>query len=945
MINTSTNSCELRTDTLNRNLYATDASIYQILPQAVALPKTPEEVAEAFAWACEKDLSITCRGAGTGLAGGAIGDGLIVDLARYNRQIFDFNREERTVRVQAGVVLDQLNAFLQPHGLTFGPDVATSSRATLGGMIGNNSSGARAPRYGTTVDHIRSMEIITADGRIETLSADTPGLQEWNRIVLDKVKPHEAEIQRRFHAEICKRWPGYGFDRYLQEPANLSKLIGGSEGTLAAVFSAQLNLVPLPKSKGIALFFFDSIKEAMAATLTIMPLQPASVEHIDDVVFNETRGQRQFREVRQLLKLDEKPCKSILLVEFYDDDVEKLAALEKLQLGVRYYRCKDAKEMALVWNMRKAGLSLLTGCKGAAKPTAGIEDVAVPPAHLPEYVDALMALMDELGMRASYYGHAASGLLHIRPVVDLHKAEDIVRYRKLAEGVSALTRRFHGSLAAEHGVGIARTEFMEEQVGPELLELMRQVKAVFDPDNRLNPGKIFDPVTYRIDTQLRQGADSAIPLPFEPTLAFAAKDGSFIGNLEQCNGCGGCRKDTPTMCPTFQATGEDIMATRGRANIIRAVLEGRIDPDTPAVLSEELEEAISNCLSCKACATECPSNVNLSLLKAELLYARLRRQGIPLGVRMVSRVDLLNRLGSLTPRLSNAGLNWRWVRWLMQKYAGISPLRPLPTFAEETFTHWFQSYRRQHPIQNAPRGRVLLWDDCFVRHNEPNIGKAAVQVLEAAGYEVVLPEGHACCGRPAFSTGRLDVARRFGEQNIDLLKSGNEAILFLEPSCFSMFKEDYRELGIAHADGVAERVFLFEEFMMKLLKETPDALPFNAQERHTAIHAHCHAKSLTDTNIMPELARCIPENQVELLDTGCCGMAGQFGALDKKYELSLQVAQPLVEKINALPEGAHVIASGTSCRHQINHLTSIQPLHMAELLAEALCTSTNAAQQ
>ncbi|HNT86369.1 MAG TPA: FAD-binding and (Fe-S)-binding domain-containing protein, partial [Candidatus Hydrogenedentes bacterium] len=592
--------CEVRTDDLTRQLYATDASLYQIVPEAVAFPKSARETAAVVRAAADAGLTATPRGAGTGLAGAAIGPGLVIDLSRHNRRILDFNKEARTVRVDAGVVLDQLNAYLQPHGLCFGPDVATSSRATVGGMIANNSSGARAPIYGVTIDHVRSLEVALADGCVVEVGVEKNGLAERVDEIDRLIAPFSDEIRARFHERIVKRWPGYAVDRYLRHPRDVSKLLGGSEGTLATICSAELSLVPIPKQKGLGILFFASVEEAMQATVRLLELDPVGIEHIDDVLFDQTRGQLPFKAARDLLGLDSKPCKAILLVEFYEDDRDKLEALTRMNLGLRSYVCKNAAEMAHVWNLRKAGLSLLSGCAGPAKPAAGVEDVAVPPERLPEFVASVRDLLVPLDLEASYYGHAASGLLHVRPVVDLHKAEDIAKFRRVAEGISRLTREFNGSLAAEHGVGIARAEFLEEQIGPGLIDLMRRIKAIFDPTGIMNPGKIF-PDGARIDGDLRQGAGARIDLPFAPALAFAAKDKSFVGNLEQCNGCGGCRKDTPTMCPTFAATGEEIMSTRGRANAIRAVLERRLDAHAHPLDSEGLEQALAYCLSCRAC--------------------------------------------------------------------------------------------------------------------------------------------------------------------------------------------------------------------------------------------------------------------------------------------------------------------------------------------------------
>jgi FAD/FMN-containing dehydrogenase/Fe-S oxidoreductase len=926
--------CDVRDDALSRALFSTDASIYQITPAAVAFPRSAQEASEVMQAAVAEGVPIVPRGAGTGLAGGAVGRGIVIDLSRYNRQISAFNRDAHSVRVQAGVVLDQLNNFALPHGLCFGPDVSTSSRATLGGMIANNSSGARAPIYGTTSDHVHSVELVLANGDIVEVGAGMPGLADQAANIDARIQALAPIIRERFHEDIVKRWPGYGLDRYLRAGTpDLSKLLGGSEGTLGLVFSATLNLVPLPKKKGLCIIYFDDLVEAMEATVDLLDLGPAGVEHIDDVLVDQTKGQLQFQRARDIMQLDTHPAKSILMVEFYEDEMDKVAHVLAKNLGARTQVCETAEEMAHVWNLRKAGLSLLTGRPGAAKPTAGVEDACIPPKYLPAYVSGILEVLAPLGLEASFYGHAASGLLHLRPVVDLHTAEDLKKFRTVADAVSALTKQYRGSLAAEHGVGIARTEFMAEQIGDDLIALMRDIKHVFDPDGVMNPGKIFPNDDARIDTNLRQGPGHAIPVPFETRLAFAAKDKSFVGNLEQCNGCGGCRKDTPTMCPTFIATGEEIMSTRGRANTIRAVLEGRVNGGKHALLSPELDKALDFCLSCKACETECPSNVNLALLKSELLHARQREFGTPLAERLFSRVDVLGKLGTLTPGLANQSLQWKWLRGLMEKTLGIDKRRPLPPYAAQRFDTWF---KKRTPRGDAHRGTVILWNDCFVNFHEPHIGQAAVEVLEALGYRVQLIEDHACCGRPAFSTGRLDVAADFGRTNIAKLSGSTAPIIFLEASCFSMFAEDYIELDLSGAREMASRSRLFERFVTEVLEHEPSALNFDDQPRVTAIHAHCHAKAITSTAVMPKLAKYIPNNEVTLLNSACCGMAGSFGARKGKYEVSLQVAEPLVEMLAAFPPDAHIVASGTSCRHQIEHLTDRHPLHMAELLASAL---------
>jgi FAD/FMN-containing dehydrogenase/Fe-S oxidoreductase len=974
--------CDVRFDNLTRQLYATDASIYQIEPIGAAFPKSAQQASAVIRASADVGVPVTPRGAGTSLVGNAIGEGLIVDFSRHNRQITELNIENHTVRVGAGVVLDQLNDFLKPHGFCFGPDVATSARATLGGMIANNSSGAHVPVYGTTAGHVVSTEIVLVDGRTVSVGPAHETLRAEREKIDNLIRAQVGQIAERMPPGLLKRWPGYGLERFLRAPNNLNEILAGSEGTLAAIFSAELKISPLPREEGLGLIFFASVADAMQATVELLDLKPAAIEHIDRPLLDQTKSQLHFQAARDLLELDTKPCEAILLVEFYDDVAERLSILQSRKLGLRTKILTDTAEMNLVWSVRKAGLSLLTGCIGAAKPVAFIEDAAVRPAQLPAYVRGLQSIMRPLGLEASYYGHAASGLLHVRPVLDLHSASDLKKFRQVADQTSALVKQFKGSLSAEHGVGIARTEYMREQLGDELLGVMREIKHAFDPKNIFNPGKIFDDGRHKIDNHLRENFVRPLEFPFKPRLAFAFKDRSFIGNLEQCNGCGGCRKDAPIMCPTFIATGDEIMSTRGRANIIRAALEMRTTGRDP-LRSAELDAALSNCLSCKGCTPECPSNVNLALLKAEMLYARHRRDGLPLRERIFSSVDLMGRIGCATPRLANAIVDLAPMRMLMEKTLGISAKRSLPHYASERFDRWFAKHcsgahtdcrasvsdatafhrmeqrgreRRGRAARQGERaganesnalqkrGKVILWDDTFVRYHEPQIGIAAVKVLEALGFEVSLVKNRECCGRPAFSQGNLDAAAKLGKHNVDLLNStnaspartGSTPIIFLEPSCWSMFVDDYRELKIDNADQVAARCFLFEKFIDDLLDREPDALQFKNGQATVAIHPHCHAKSLMNPAFMARLVERLPGRKAQLLDTGCCGMAGAFGALAEKYDLSVQVAADLLGKIDNQPVGTEIIASGTSCRHQISDLTNAHPKHMAELLASAI---------
>ncbi len=521
--------CDVHFDNLSRQLYATDASIYQIEPLGVAFPASAQEASAIIQAAADENISVTPRGAGTSLVGNAIGDGLIVDFSRHNRTIDRLNLEKCSVRVGAGVVLDQLNAFLKPHGFCFGPDVATSSRATIGGMIANNSSGARVPVYGTTADHVLATEIVLADGRITNIGPENESFADERARIDRMVRAHTAEMSERWPPGLLKRWPGYGIERFSRRPNNLNEILAGSEGTLAAIFSAELKISPIPREKGLGLIFFGSVMDAMQATVALLDLKPAAIEHIDRPLFDQTKGQRHFQAARDLMELDSKPCEAILLVEFYEDVDERLATLESRKLGLRTKICRDQNEMDLVWSVRKAGLSLVTGCVGPKKPVAFIEDAAVRPAQLPDYVRGLQSIMKSLGLEASYYGHAASGLLHVRPALDLHTVEDLKKFRLVADQTSALVRQFKGSLAAEHGVGIARTEYMRDQLGDALLNVMREIKQTFDPKNIFNPGKIFgvrptgstviSAIILRDQSSCRSSRDSPSRLKIDRSLA------------------------------------------------------------------------------------------------------------------------------------------------------------------------------------------------------------------------------------------------------------------------------------------------------------------------------------------------------------------------------------------------------------------------------------------
>jgi Fe-S oxidoreductase len=672
----------------------------------------------------------------------------------------------------------------------------------------------------------------------------------------------------------------------------------------------------------------------MQATTELLDLEPAAIEHVDRILFDQTRGQHAFRAARDLLRLDDEPCEAMLLVELFDDDGGRAAEIGRRRLGLRTVSCQGPAEQELVWGIRRAGLSLLTGRPGPVKPATCIEDVCVRPEQLPDYVRALRGVLDPLGIEASFYGHAAAGELHVRPALDLHTADGVALLARVTDEVSEICARFRGSIAAEHGVGISRTRLLARHLGDELVAAHGEVKNLFDPAGVMNPGKIVDTGRWRLDQDLRLEGPP-LRLPVAETMRFVDKDHGFVAHLEQCNGNGACRKLTPTMCPTWRAGHEEILSTRGRADTIRAALSGRFGDVTEALVGPELEAALSDCLSCKACTTECPSNVDLSQLKAELLWVRHRLRRPRLLDRMVAAADTLGRLGSATAPLANRVIQWRWLRRLLERVTGIAADRPLPAYASSSqrFDRWFA----RQTARPGARGPVILWDDTWVRYHDPGIGRAAVRVLEAAGYEIRLAEGRMCCGRPAASRGLLDRVRAAGEHNLALLAAtGDAPILFLEASCWSMFTDDYRQLGLEGADDVAGRCVLLEPFLADLLERDPAALVLDPGPTRIAIHTHCHATALDEPAALARLAAFLPETEVEGLDTACCGMAGAFGMLRSKQELSQAVAQPLVEAIARQPPGTEIIASGVSCRHQVAHLAGRRAHHLVELLAASL---------
>lgn len=904
---------EVRFDTASRWLYATDASIYEIPPLGVVLPRTRAAVARTVAVCGDHGVPLHPRGAGTGLAGGCLGDGVVIDCARHLTQIGPIDPEARTVEVEAGVVLDSLNTAAAAHGLAFGPDPATSSRCTVGGMVNTNATGAHSLVYGTTRDHLAEVEAIGADGR--PLAARGPDLAT----AATTIAAHHAAAIRDRYPPLPRRVAGYALDHLLDAPPRLEPLLVGSEGTLAITLGATLRLVPLPPARAVGVICFEDLEEAMAAVAAILALAPAAVEHIDAPLLAATANRPAFAPLRAFL--GEADPASVLAVEFFGagpaEVEERLAALTAALPGHPVIPRRTAAEQAALWALRRAGLGLLMGRPGDAKPIAFIEDAAVPVARLPEYVAGIQEILARHHLSASLYGHAGAGLLHIRPVVDLHRAEGRVAMRVVAAEAAALVASLAGTVSGEHGDGLLRSEWLPDLYGKEVMGALRQVKHLFDPLGHLNPKRITAAPPPPMDTRLRYRERPA-PLPATP-VAFR-RDGGWREAIEQCNGCGGCRQQAATMCPTFIATGDESLATRGRANLLRAAAAGglALGWDDPT-----LAAALKSCLACKGCALECPSGVDMALLKAAWMHHR-RGHRPPTGIArwFAAPHRLLDAAARVAPLANWIGAS-RPARWLAGR-AGLDPRRLLPRLAPA---------RLLPPAPAAARrGRVVLWHDCLDRNLDGPVGRAALRLLTAAGFAVAVVE-QGCCGRPAFSQGALETAATLAAAAVGRLApfaAAGDPIVVLEPSCASMLGGDCLELIDAPAArAVAAAVTTLEALLLEVVEAGDLLLTRGAAP--LLFHPHCHGRIASDPGATPALlSRCGALTETE---AGCCGMAGAFGHLRDHYDLSVAVASRLTAAIAAAPE-AVVVASGTSCRAQIRHLTGRTARHPAELLAD-----------
>ena len=952
-------SGELRADRYSRMFYSTDASIYQKLPLAVLIPRSVDDVQAAVELAARYQVPVLPRASGSSLAGQAVNEALVIDTTRWLDGIHEINREERYVRVGPGRVLDELNLALQPHGLLFGPDPASSSRAAMGGIVSNNSTGSHSILYGMTADHVLEAEVILADGtrtRMGPLDEaglrnhqSRPGLEGRIYRDIDQLARTNAEAIRAGTPRHWRRCGGYNLDRFIEggvtfnwpqeEQFNLAKMLSGAEGTLGVLTELKLNLVPLPERTALAIVHFDKLFDALAAVPAILETGPSAVELMDNLGLTLSREVPQYARLLQTFIEGQPNC--VLITEYHgESDAQLRGQIDALRQHLHSQAIPTAAIVPVtgvarqnaVWTVRKVGLGLMMSVRGDHKPIPFIEDAAVPTAHLAEYVTKLEDFCNSLGTSVACYAHASAGCIHIRPLINTKQAREIAKMSQILEFSVELLHGYGGALSSEHGDGRARSWINERFFGPELYGLYQQVKRTFDPDNILNPGNIVD--APPMEENLRYGEAYEV-VPLQTVLDFSEEQG-FQSAVEMCNGAAVCRKRTNgTMCPSFMVTREEEHSTRGRANALRAAMSGRLP--VSELTSERMYQVMDLCIGCKACASECPSSVDMGKLKVEFLAQYQRVHGTPLRARLFGHIGALGRLasGPVAP-LANAAMRSAPARALMERALGVSRKRNLPAFAPQSFISWFRNRGAQ------PGGKqVVLFNDSFNTWNEPHIAIAATEVLEALGHEVILP-GHRCCGRPMVSEGLVEDARRAAQDVVSRLAVHVDAgipVVGLEPSCLLMLRDEYRYLlpGDERVARIAKNALLFEEYIAQLADRGELTLEFEDSARKLLLHGHCHQRALAGTGPSLRTLGLPPNYEVEEVDSGCCGMAGSFGYETEHYDLSLKMAERrLLPAVRDAAADTLIVAAGTSCRHQILHGSGRQALHPAEVLRAAM---------
>jgi FAD/FMN-containing dehydrogenase/Fe-S oxidoreductase len=927
----------LRTDPASRALWSTDGSIYLRRPAGVVVARSEEDVKKALAAARDLGLSITPRGTGTSLAGQATAPGLTLDTSLM-QQVFEIDLENRRCSVEPGVIQGELNEMVEQHGLVFGADTSTSDVATLGGMLGNNSAGMRSLYYGTTADQILSLRCVLASGEIVEISPLPRGEAERRAGGSGpeaRLLKNALEIEERYGDEIKRRYPklirrvsGYGLDALIDpETVDLTRLVCGSEGTLAVVTRAEFRLQHLPPERALASFEFDSLAASARATVALLEENPSAIELLDDVAIGRADATPAYRGSTGFIRGEPK---AVLLVEWSgtkEELDERFAKLDELasEVGAREAAAlRTQEEMAQTVKLRKSILPLLLGTAEKEKPVAFVEDAAVPPDRLEEFVTRFEEIVSENDTWACFYGHASVGTLHVRPALDTSDPEGVERMRRIGEEVAELVDELGGSISGEHGDGLSRSEFLERMYGPELVRAFAEVKKAWDPEGMMNPGVIVDPPP--MDEQLRIGPGRK-RLPLGTNLDFSDQ-GGFAAAVELCNGSGFCRKkNTGTMCPSFMVTLDEQDSTRARANMLRSVLEGTLPPEE--LTGEKMQEVMDLCVGCKACKSECPSQVDVASMKTEVLSQMGQKHGFKLRQKVTGHIRTQLALASLAPSLFNAVAGTGLAR-RAAALIGIDPRRNLPKVTKETFSKRFPGLR-----QGAGPTEVALFNDTWTEYQWPEIGVGATRLFAAAGARVHLPKV-VCCGRPMLSEGLVDAARENARRNLDLLMPLVERgipLVGLEPSCILTLRDDYQKLlpNDERVKRLAEVTRLFEEALLELETE----LPLRSGSP-VLLHGHCHQKALVGTGPTEKALALAPGTEVTVVDSSCCGMAGLFGYEKGHYEVSMKMGErrlfPAVREANE----SVVIAPGTSCREQISGGTGRRAQHPAEYLAARL---------
>ncbi|VAW11173.1 Fe-S protein, homolog of lactate dehydrogenase SO1521 [hydrothermal vent metagenome] len=953
---------ELKVDSLTKTLYATDASVYRKTPLAVAYPKRVEDVKKLIEFAAKNKVGLIPRAAGTSLAGQCVGDGIVVDVSKHFTEIVKLNEAKKQVTVQPGVIRDELNQYLEPFGLFFGPNTSTSNRCMIGGMVGNNSSGTTSIRYGVTRDKVISLKTVLSDGNeveFKALTAKEFDIKHYGNSLealiyknLDKELSNsdiQNEINKEFPKEsIHRRNTGYAVDELLkndvfgdvQKDINLCKLLSGSEGTLAFTTEITLQLDDLPPGfSAMVVTHYKTLEDCLGDVAPVMKNSLYTCEMMDKVILDCTKNNKQQLANRFFVEGDPAALLMLEVKAKSEEDLDRqLADLQdsiKVS-GLSYaHPVLKGDDIHKALELRKAGLGLLGNMVGDRKAVACIEDTAVALEDLKDFIGEFTQIMKDFDQDAVYYAHAGAGELHLRPILNLKKGEDVILFRTITTAVAKLTKKYKGSFSGEHGDGIVRAEFIPLMIGDKNYELLKRIKSYFDPDNIFNPGKIVN--AYPMDQSLRYEIDRKEP-EIQTLMDFSDSKG-ILKAAEKCNGSGDCRKTHHMpggMCPSYHATKNEKDTTRGRANALREFLtvgdkKNRFD-------QKELKEVFDLCLSCKACANECPSNVDVAALKAEFLYQYQEANGYPLRSKLFAYNTRLNKLGSAIPKLTNAVYESGLLGGLLKKMAGVAPERSFPKIYSFNFNKYLQLIDSKNVDLNK---KVILYIDEFTNYLDIDLGKDAIEVLTRLGYEVEL--FYAESGRTYISKGFLKQAKKLALANIPKLKAFADKgipVVGLEPSAVLTFRDEYKRFcgDKQITDSIAKNTFLIEEFLSEeILKGKIISEQFTKETKRVKIHNHCHQKALSNQKVTFDILN-IPENYtVSIISSGCCGMAGSLGYEKEHYEVSMQIGElRLFPSVRKSDKDVIIAANGTSCRHQIYDGTKRKALHPISILKNAL---------